>query len=134
MRVLIIDDDPVVRHILSAVVNGYSAQFLPEGESTIELSVATSGSEGLAELLRAHAEQTLPRAVFLDLQLMDMTGLELLLEAEKALGSALPPIIPMSARPLIELEQKHPERSWALFLQKPFLPDQVIANLKSALA
>lgn len=133
MIILIIDDDPVVRHILSAVINGYASQYLPAGETTVDLKVATSGTEGLEVLGSLISAGTPPAVFFLDLQLMDMTGMELLDQVCKTYGESVPPVIPMSARPQIELEVKHPEKNWSLFLQKPFVPDQVIAQIRTAL-
>ena len=128
MRVLIIDDDPVVQHILSAMVNGYAPQFLPQGDSEVKVSIAKNGREGVAAL----ESPPLPEVIFLDLQLLDMTGLEVISELEAKLSTNIPPIITMSAQPITELRSQYPERNWDLFLQKPFLPDQVVEAIKKA--
>lgn len=133
MRILIVDDDAVVRHILSAFLNGYSAQFLPPGDSGVDLAVATNGNEGLQTILAAIPSNSLPNVVFLDLQLMDMTGVEVMEKVEERLGKGLPPIIAMSAQPLIEVQRNHPNRDWSLFLQKPFVPEQVVAMVKKVI-
>lgn len=132
MKILIIDDDPVVRHILSAVLNGYSAQFLPPGESGVELAVATNGREGVEALPAGTPKELLPALIFLDLQLIDMTGVEVLEALEKAFGSDLPPVAIMSAQPVEEVRKQYRERAFPLFLQKPFTPDQIISSIKSA--
>lgn len=134
MRILIVDDDAVVRHILTAFLNGYATQFVPANNPGVEVSVATSGTEGLEILGTALKSNTPPDAVFLDLQLMDMTGVEVMEQVEAQFGDKHPPIISMSAQPIGEVQKHYPGRDWSLFLQKPFLPETVIEILKQVTA
>ena len=67
-QILIADDDPVVRHLLSSVLSAAG--------HTVE--TAESGSRCIEMLREKAASNTLPDLLFLDLQLADMAGAEVL--------------------------------------------------------
>ena len=71
IRSLIIDDDPFIHDLLLDKLH----QFLPEVEV---LDTADSGTEGLQII-----ERYKPDLVFLDVEMADMTGFEMLAKLEK---------------------------------------------------
>lgn len=70
IRSLIIDDDPFIRDLLQDKLQ----QYLPEVEV---LGSATSGSQGLAMI-----NEFQPDLIFLDVEMADMTGFEMLAQIE----------------------------------------------------
>jgi len=70
IKCLIIDDDPFIRDLLQDKLS----QYLPEVEV---LTTASSGLEGLQKI--AHYQ---PDLVFLDVEMPDMTGFEMLFKLE----------------------------------------------------
>ena len=71
IKSLIIDDDPFIRDLLQDKLN----QYIPEIEV---LDFASSGSEGL-DKIRIHQ----PDLIFLDVEMADMTGFEMLSRLEE---------------------------------------------------
>jgi len=71
IQCLIIDDDPFIRDLLIDKLN----QYFPEIKI---LGTAKNGHEGLEQIERLH-----PDLVFLDVEMTDMTGFELLSKLEK---------------------------------------------------
>lgn len=70
IKSLIIDDDPFIRDLLQDKLN----QYIPEVEI---LSKASSGGEGL-EIIKKYQ----PELIFLDVEMADMTGFEMLAQIE----------------------------------------------------
>jgi two-component system LytT family response regulator len=70
IRSLIIDDDPFIRDLLQDKLH----QYLPEVEV---LGAATSGTQGLAMI-----NEFQPDLIFLDVEMADMTGFEMLAQIE----------------------------------------------------
>jgi two-component system LytT family response regulator len=70
IRSLIIDDDPFIRDLLQDKLH----QYLPEVEV---LGAATSGTQGLAMI-----NEFQPDLIFLDVEMADMTGFEMLSQIE----------------------------------------------------
>jgi two-component system LytT family response regulator len=68
IRSLIIDDDPFIRELLQDKLD----QYFPEIQV---LSAASSGNEGITEIKKHN-----PELVFLDIEMTDMTGFEMLSE------------------------------------------------------
>ena len=66
IRCLIIDDDPFIRDLLQDKLN----QYVPE---VVVLATADSGTEGI-EHIKSHQ----PELIFLDVEMADMTGFEML--------------------------------------------------------
>ena len=121
--VLVVDDDPVARHILSSVMR--SAGY--------EVETAQSGAECLSFFSRSLAADAMPIAMFLDMHLDDMTGSEILLEVRRLCCDRLVPVILLSANTEEELRQDHPELDPDLFLEKPFTPASALAALEQVL-
>ena len=113
MKLLIIDDDPVVRHILGAILTGLGH----------EHQSASSGGEGLT-LLRSGAS---PDAVFLDMMLGDTTGVQVLGEIRRTI-SPCPMVIMLSAN-LASEALADPELNPDYYLEKPFTSSTVVEAL-----
>lgn len=111
--ILIADDDPVVRHILGAVL---------EGAGYCVVAVETGGA-----CLEALRTGELPGVLFLDIQLPDTTGSEVLRRIRLEPRTAALPVIVVSANPRAEVEGE----GFSNYLEKPFTPDTVHALLSS---
>lgn len=122
--IIIADDDPVVRHILSAIL-------VDAGYSVI---AAESGKVCLDTVSKLLSENHPPSAIFLDLFLGDMTGQEVFEEIQKLTGGAAVPAIMLSANSREEAFMIDEDLSVDYFLQKPFEADTVLSVLKSALS
>ena len=124
-ELLIADDDPVVRHLLGAILRGAGYQ----------VATTESGTETIS-LLQARAESgTLPSLVLLDLQLVDMAGTEVLAKAREIAREPRLPVVLLSANKKEEILRDHPAASDADgFLEKPFPPDTVLSLIEELLA
>ena len=118
--ILIADDDPVVRHILGSILKSL-------GLSTESVE---SGAKCIAHLRASLATQQLPRVLFLDLQLTDMTGAEVLLQLREFLDLKSLPVIILSANSREEAEKTYPTLTADEFLEKPFSPQAVAEVLQ----
>ena len=120
MEILIADDDPVVRHLLGSILkaNGHTVELKESGEAAI------------AYLREKVAAGALPNVVLLDLQLLDMSGSEVLTTVRSFEGAEDLPILILSANKETEVLQLHPELAAANgFLEKPFPPDVVLSAI-----
>ncbi len=117
---LIADDDPVVRHILGSILKAAG-----HGVESVD-----SGSKCIAKIREAVAQSSLPSALFLDLQLTDMTGAEVLIAVKEILGSAALPVIVLSANSKEEAQKTYPSLAVDHFLEKPFSPQAVTDMLR----
>lgn len=124
-EILIVDDDPVVIHILSAILSssGFTA-------SSVQSDTAAF------EFLRGRIDtDNLPDAIFLDLLLGTANGIEVLEQFRKMLGDTHIPVIMLSANTQEEMfENVNPVVLPDYYLQKPFKQDEVFAILKQALS
>lgn len=115
--VVIADDDPVVRHLLTSVL----------GSTGREVISLTSGAECVT-FLRTESSQRCS-TMFLDVQLGDMSGLEILRTVK--LSHPQIRVILVSANAEDELLKQFPEAASAdLVLTKPFALDSVAALCK----
>ena len=121
--IIIADDDPVVRHILSAIL-------VDAGYTVI---TAENGKACLDTVTKLFSENHVPSAIFLDLFLGDMTGQEVFEEIQKISGGATVPAIMLSANSREEAFTIDEHLNVDFFLQKPFDADTVLSVLKSAL-
>ncbi len=103
-KVLIVDDDPVIRILVSEIVQSF-------GHS---VTVLESGSSCLSEL-----SKNLPDVLILDLQMPDMSGLDVLKQLKSDMRTSALPVLMLSANSdsekLAEEEVKADQ-----YLQKPF--------------
>lgn len=118
--ILIADDDPVVRHILGSILKslGHSAESVDSGVKCIE------------HLRACCTKSQLPRVLFLDLQLTDMTGAEVLLQLGEFLDLKVMPVIILSANSREEAKKSYPTLTADEFLEKPFAPQAVAEVLQ----
>ena len=120
-QILIADDDPVVRHILSAILSGssYQIQTVENGEQCLEVVRAAKDSG------------TVPDVVFLDVQLPDMPGTEVLTKLRALTAPNPVRVISLSANPKEDVLAMQPDFSPDYYLEKPFVAETVFAALES---
>ncbi len=111
-KILIADDDPVVRHILSMILEG-----LGHTVTTVE-----TGKACIDFISTCAAQNDLPALVFLDHLLPDINGLEVLIRIKQLSSAEQPlPVVMLSANTEEEIlldviSDQMPDR----FLEKPF--------------
>ena len=117
-RVLIVDDDRVLRHALASLLHaaGY------------EIEQASDGVEALQHLLRGQPADVM----LLDVNLPGMSGLEVL---EQARGLAAPPsVVMMTADDTPQTLVRAIEGQACRYLRKPFAPAQIVGVVEEVLA
>ncbi len=117
-RVLIVDDDRVLRHALASLLHaaGY------------EVEQASDGVEALQHLLRGKPADVM----LLDVNLPGMSGLEVL---EQARGLAAPPsVVMMTADDTPQTVVRAIEGQACRYLRKPFAPAQIAGVVEEVLA
>ena len=115
-EILIADDDPVVRHLLSAVLRG--AGFI--------VAEVQDGNSCLKFIRERSESGTLPSLVLLDLQLEDLTGAEVLEGIRASTSPIHLPVVMLSANSEDEVRATFPSLDADCFLSKPFPPDTVL--------
>ena len=121
IEVLIADDDPVVRHLLSSVLHAAGFRVI----------AVESGSQCLALFGQRLAENAIPNVVFLDIQLADMAGTEILIHIRGHAQCKDLPIVMLSAHSKEEVLKQYPEAKQANeILSKPFPFDLAVATVK----
>ena len=124
LSALIVDDDPVVRHILGAILKSLSVIF----------EAVASGEECLQRIDALKSTGSpLPSILFLDLQLQDQTGIEVLNNIRETIAPAELPVAMLSANSEDELRSMHLTHQPEYYLEKPFTADKV-APIISGLA
>lgn len=120
--IIIVDDDPVVRHILSTIVNnaGYATEIFASGASCIEYFEQVAGSSG-----------PLPLAIFLDYFLQDCSGIEVLTKLKTLFPDNLSPVIMLSAKTRDEMLDAEGPVNPDYYLEKPFKAEVVLSILES---
>ena len=115
MNVLIIDDEPGLRHTVSLILSeeGYEAQ------------TASDGEEGLARALESK-----PDIILCDVRMPRLNGLDFLDRYKAAGGEAM--VIMMTAYGGMELAISAMKKGAYDYLAKPFSPDQVVLALRKA--
>lgn len=120
-RVLIVDDDPVIRRLLQV-------NFRLEG---FEVHTAGDGEEALATI-RAHR----PDAVVLDVTMPLMDGFEVArrIRDDESEGGADIPVVIVTARVREEDRQEAERAGAAAYLTKPFDPADLVRTVRESLA
>jgi len=116
-RVLIVEDDPEIRYFLSVVLD----------EDDREILTATTGEEATAAL---EGDVDL---VVLDLILPDIDGRTLLSELRSRPETQGLPVVIVSARGGPEVRHDCYELGADLFVEKPFDPEEVVADVAARL-
>lgn len=116
-HILIIDDEPSLRHTLARILQ----------RANFEVTTAASGQEGLA-LLGQHAFDL----VYLDIRMPDMSGMEVL----KRIHPAQPdlPVVLFTAQPDLNSALEALRQGAADYLLKPLQPGDVIQRAQAILA
>jgi CheY-like chemotaxis protein len=120
-NILIADDDPVVRHILTMILEGlgHSVETVSSGEACVTY-------------IASHAsESNLPSLVFLDNLLPDITGLEVLSRLRQITDKV--PVVMLSASSEAEILDSVTDQMPNVFLEKPFTPSAVAKVLDTLL-
>jgi signal transduction histidine kinase/CheY-like chemotaxis protein len=119
-KVLIIDDDEVARYLLKGLL----------ADTRFETVEASSGAEGLRS-----AAQEKPRAIFLDLDMPDLSGFQVLQALRSNPATRPIPVIIHTARVLTEAERQALETEAAAILSKEASTrDLALARLREVLA
>lgn len=120
-RVLVVDDEPIVHQMMSRII----------GESKLPLCLAATASSG-SEALEV-ARRVRPDVCLLDIQMDDMSGLELAAGIEEALDYR-PAIIYVTAHRIFEYAQEAVRLGALDYLVKPISRKNVMAALGKAVA
>ncbi len=117
MRILVIDDEPGIRHALSQLLEyeGY------------EVHTAGGGSEGLALY-----EKTKPHLVFLDVKMAGIDGLEVLKRLRQL--DPVATVVMISGHATIQTAVEATQLGAYDILEKPLDTDRVLVLLRNALA
>lgn len=115
-EIAIVDDDESVRGILSQIISG-------EGFACREFASARAALESIV--------QSPPIAIFLDIRMPDMDGLEFLRELRKSLPMI--PVIVITGFVDSDVFRRTLHQRIADFLTKPFAPADVRGALKKVL-
>lgn len=110
MKFIVADDDPVVRHILSMIL----------AESG-EIILLDNGKECLS-----YFEEDTADFLFLDIQLPDVTGPEVLVDLRKLPNGKTVTVVAVSANPLEEMRELFGAVQPDRYLEKPFTADKVL--------
>ncbi len=117
-RILVIEDDPEIQHILSVMLSD-------EGREIVAAETAAEGRSALGD-----GDVDL---VVLDLILPDADGRTLLSELRHARATAAVPVVVMTARAAPEIRQDCYALGADSFVEKPFDPEELAADLNRRL-
>ena len=109
-RVLIIDDDPVIRILLSEYLATYG----------FSVEALAGGREALHLLQNSFTPSGLPHIILLDLQMPDLTGIDVLREIRSNSRTAAIRVIMLSANADAPFLGTEPNTRADYYLQKPF--------------
>jgi CheY-like chemotaxis protein len=117
-RILVIDDEPDVRWLIRMSLERAGHQVL----------VAEDGLRGVAIAMKQR-----PEVIVLDLMMPVMDGYGVLAELAKDPRTATVPVLVLSARAIPEEEDRATQAGARRFLEKPFDPDDLAAELEQLL-
>ena len=118
-RVLVIDDDEISRYLVRGFLDD-----LP-----CVISEASGGEEGLRR-----ARQDAPDAIFLDLVMPDLSGLDVLERLRAEPGTKEIPVVVVTSRSLADGERRRLEALGAAIVSKGSPRDVIVDGIRSALA
>jgi two-component system, cell cycle response regulator len=114
-RVLVVDDDPLILELLSAVLCG----------DEFEVSTAAGGAEAIAAVRRSG-----PDVVVCDVMMPEVDGLEVCRRLRSSPGTVGLPVILLSARQGPEDRRAGEAAGCDVYLAKPFRPLQLIDAIR----
>ena len=115
LRILVIDDDPLICKLLKIILNAQSYVF----------DAVSTGCEGIEQSLSFH-----PDLVILELDLPDMDGKEVVCEIRKSLSI---PIIVLTSRNQVEEKVAVLNAGADDYVTKPFYSEEFLARTQVAL-
>jgi DNA-binding response OmpR family regulator len=126
-RILVVDDDPFIRHILQAMLEA-------EGYAVTQ---AQDGIEGLAALKQEGAPKSATLSPFalmvLDVMMPRMNGLEMLQELRKDPHFETLPVLMLTAENKPEDVARGYAAGASFYMTKPFDRAQLLEGIRSAL-
>ncbi len=121
-RVLVVDDDPFIRHIVQAMLEAEGCTVL----------LAENGADGLAVL--KHETSRAPFTLMvLDVMMPKMTGLEMLAELRKDPELNDLPVLMLTAEGKPEDVARGYAAGASFYMTKPFDRDQLLEGIHAAL-
>ena len=122
VEIIIADDDPVARQILTDILayGGY------------HVTTGTCGKEAITLVSSAISNDNPPAAVFLDMMLGDMTGIDVV-ETLQSLHTLSFPVIFLSANAKADIDILHGKSVGDHFLEKPFTAKTILPLLDEIL-
>lgn len=121
VEVLVTDDDPVVSHILTSILEstGYKVQVAQDAAQCFQIlhSCAQGGN--------------CPAVIFLDVMLPDMNGLDVLKKIRELYPAV--PVIMLSANSQRDMLEIQPDFAPDFYLEKPFVAETVHSALRAVL-
>lgn len=121
-RILVVDDDPLIRHILQAMLEAEGCTVL----------LAENGADGLAVL--KHETSTAPFTLMvLDVMMPKMTGLEMLAEVRNDPKLSDLPVLMLTAEGKSEDVARGYAAGASFYMTKPFDRDQLLKGVHAAL-
>src|SRR6266702_1899669 len=117
-KILIVDDEPIVHRLLQHHLEraGY------------ELLAATNGREAIEVAMREE-----PELIVMDVMMAEMDGLTALRRLKKNDDTKAIPVIMITANPHHVTKQESEAAGAALFLTKPFSPNQLLSEIRRLL-
>lgn len=114
-KILVVDDEPIVHRLLEHYLRG-------AGFETLQ---ATNGREAL-EI----AGRESPQLIVMDVMMAEMDGLTALRRLKKEEGTRQIPVIMITANSHYVTRQESEAAGAALFVTKPFSPNQLLAEIR----
>ncbi|MFO0201901.1 MAG: response regulator, partial [Alphaproteobacteria bacterium] len=121
-RVLVVDDDPFIRHILQAMLEAEGCTVL----------LAENGAEGL-DLLKREICTAPFTLMVLDVMMPKMTGLEMLVELRKDPELCNLPVLMLTAEGKPDDVARGYAAGASFYMTKPFDREQLLGGVQAAL-
>ncbi|MBP9837548.1 MAG: response regulator [Proteobacteria bacterium] len=124
-NIIVIDDDPVVRHILPSMLTNLGHKMQTFEVFAFEVFAFENAKTALEHLSSSAA----PSLIFLDFQLPDLDSQSIIKAIRENLGHTTTPIILMSANQSEDFSTIFTSLSIQDFLEKPFTQERVVEYL-----
>jgi PAS domain S-box-containing protein len=119
--ILLVDDNAVNRKVASEILR----------KAGCDVTTASSGPEAIEEMRRRRKERSLPSfdAIFMDIQMPDMDGVETTHFLRQQYPSQLPPVVAMTAYSMREDRERFLSQGMDDYLPKPIRAQGLIAKV-----